>query len=222
MVTSQYKYNADANRLADCRGHLGAAKLLLAIRAFLARTAASGCSGTGRRYGGVTELASCQQFSNNQNAQHIGRLIRRTRFRANESHAGLVGGLAGGEAPVPWRTAAAAPFPPGHVKRQSASSTCVRGVVEDVGAVNMIMETLGALALATEPPNNELMKRIPVGRKGSFISNVMWRNIMGQTFYQFLVIWYLQAEGKWLFEIEGDDSDLVLNTIIFNCFYYAR
>ncbi|KAK6125255.1 hypothetical protein DH2020_040999 [Rehmannia glutinosa] len=36
--------------------------------------------------------------------------------------------------------------------------------------VNMIMDTLGALALATEPPNDELMKRAPVGRKGNFIS----------------------------------------------------
>ncbi|PAN36056.1 hypothetical protein PAHAL_6G254800 [Panicum hallii] len=88
--------------------------------------------------------------------------------------------------------------------------------------VNMIMDTLGALALATEPPNNELMKRTPVGRKGNFISNVMWRNIMGQAIYQFLVIWYLQAEGKWLFGIEGDNSDLVLNTIIFNCFVFCQ
>ncbi|PUZ52100.1 hypothetical protein GQ55_6G243600 [Panicum hallii var. hallii] len=88
--------------------------------------------------------------------------------------------------------------------------------------VNMIMDTLGALALATEPPNNELMKRTPVGRKGNFISNVMWRNIMGQAIYQFLLIWYLQAEGKWLFGIEGDNSDLVLNTIIFNCFVFCQ
>ncbi|WVZ92297.1 hypothetical protein U9M48_038374 [Paspalum notatum var. saurae] len=88
--------------------------------------------------------------------------------------------------------------------------------------VNMIMDTLGALALATEPPNNELMKRTPVGRKGNFISNIMWRNIMGQAFYQFLVIWYLQAEGKWLFGIKGDNSDLVLNTIIFNCFVFCQ
>jgi len=64
-------------------------------------------------------------------------------FRANESPAGLVGGLAGGEAPVPWRTAAAASFPPGHVKRQSASSTCVRGVVEDVGTVGFPVEAFG-------------------------------------------------------------------------------
>ncbi|CAL4999644.1 unnamed protein product [Urochloa decumbens] len=88
--------------------------------------------------------------------------------------------------------------------------------------VNMIMDTLGALALATEPPNNELMKRTPVGRKGNFISNIMWRNIMGQSIYQFLVIWYLQAEGKWLFGIEGTNSDLVLNTIIFNCFVFCQ
>lgn len=88
--------------------------------------------------------------------------------------------------------------------------------------VNMIMDTLGALALATEPPNDELMKRTPVGRKGNFISNIMWRNIMGQAIYQFLVIWYLQAEGKWLFGIKGDNSDLVLNTIIFNCFVFCQ
>ncbi|XP_062196062.1 calcium-transporting ATPase 2, plasma membrane-type-like [Phragmites australis] len=88
--------------------------------------------------------------------------------------------------------------------------------------VNMIMDTLGALALATQPPNNELMKRAPVGRKGNFISNIMWRNILGQALYQFLVIWYLQAGGKWLFAIKGDKSDLVLNTIIFNCFVFCQ
>ncbi|KAL6661221.1 hypothetical protein ACP70R_000605 [Stipagrostis hirtigluma subsp. patula] len=88
--------------------------------------------------------------------------------------------------------------------------------------VNMIMDTLGALALATEPPNNELMKRTPVGRKGNFISNIMWRNILGQSLYQFIVIWYLQAEGKWLFGIDGDNSDLALNTVIFNCFVFCQ
>ncbi|PWZ28724.1 Calcium-transporting ATPase 10, plasma membrane-type [Zea mays] len=89
--------------------------------------------------------------------------------------------------------------------------------------VNMIMDTLGALALATEPPNDELMKRTPVGRKGNFISNVMWRNIMGQALYQFLVIWSLQSRGKSLFGIERRaDSDLVLNTIIFNCFVFCQ
>lgn len=88
--------------------------------------------------------------------------------------------------------------------------------------VNMIMDTLGALALATEPPNDELMKRAPVGRKGNFISNVMWRNIFGQAVYQFAVIWMLQSKGKSFFGLNGDDSDLILNTLIFNSFVFCQ
>nr|XP_043614838.1 calcium-transporting ATPase 2, plasma membrane-type-like [Erigeron canadensis] len=88
--------------------------------------------------------------------------------------------------------------------------------------VNMIMDTLGALALATEPPNDELMKRSPVGRKGNFISNVMWRNIFGQAVYQFAVIWLLQSKGKPFFGLYGDDSELILNTLIFNCFVFCQ
>lgn len=88
--------------------------------------------------------------------------------------------------------------------------------------VNMIMDTLGALALATEPPNDELMKRTPVGRKGNFISNVMWRNIFGQSFYQFFVLWYLQTEGKQLFGLEGAGHEVTLNTLIFNTFVFCQ
>ena len=88
--------------------------------------------------------------------------------------------------------------------------------------VNMIMDTLGALALATEPPNDHLMKRSPVGRKGNFISNVMWRNILGQSLYQFVIIWYLQTRGKAVFLLDGPDSDLILNTLIFNSFVFCQ
>ncbi|KAL0368945.1 UNVERIFIED_CONTAM: Calcium-transporting ATPase 1 [Sesamum calycinum] len=88
--------------------------------------------------------------------------------------------------------------------------------------VNMIMDTLGALALATEPPTDELMKRSPVGRKGNFISNVMWRNILGQSIYQFVIIWYLQTSGKAVFHLDGQDSDLILNTLIFNSFVFCQ
>ncbi|XAR57714.1 Calcium-transporting ATPase [Bertholletia excelsa] len=74
--------------------------------------------------------------------------------------------------------------------------------------VNMIMDTLGALALATEPPNDELMKRQP--------------NILGQSLYQFLVIWFLQSKGKAIFRLTGSDSDLILNTLIFNSFVFCQ
>ncbi|XP_024975406.1 calcium-transporting ATPase 2, plasma membrane-type-like isoform X6 [Cynara cardunculus var. scolymus] len=88
--------------------------------------------------------------------------------------------------------------------------------------VNMIMDTLGALALATEPPNDALMKRAPVGRQGNFISNVMWRNIFGQSLYQFVVIWLLQSKGKSFYGLYGYNSDLILNTLIFNSFVFCQ
>ncbi|KAK4766783.1 hypothetical protein SAY87_008425 [Trapa incisa] len=88
--------------------------------------------------------------------------------------------------------------------------------------VNMIMDTLGALTLATEPRKDELMKQSPLGRKDNFISNVMWRNIPGQSTYQFVVIWFLQAKGKALFGLNGADLDLTLNTLIFNSFVFCQ
>ncbi|XP_050238763.1 calcium-transporting ATPase 1-like [Mercurialis annua] len=106
------------------------------------------------------------------------------------------------------------------------SSACLTGTAPLTAVqllwVNMIMDTLGALALATEPPNDDLMTRSPVGRKGNFISNVMWRNIMGQSFYQFVMIWYLQTRGKAFFHLDGPDSDLILNTLIFNSFVFCQ
>ena len=65
--------------------------------------------------------------------------------------------------------------------------------------VNLIMDTLGALALATETPNDDLMKILPVGRTGSFISDSMWRNIIGQSVYQLIVLAVLEMVVKrWL------------------------
>ncbi|KAG6523330.1 calcium-transporting ATPase 10, plasma membrane-type-like [Zingiber officinale] len=88
--------------------------------------------------------------------------------------------------------------------------------------VNMIMDTLGALALATEPPNDDLMRRTPVGRTGKFITNTMWRNILGQSIYQFIIMWCLQTQGKELFRLSGPDADLTLNTITFNSFVFCQ
>ncbi|GAB4849063.1 Calcium-transporting ATPase 2, plasma membrane-type [Ancistrocladus abbreviatus] len=106
------------------------------------------------------------------------------------------------------------------------SSACLTGSAPLTAVqllwVNMIMDTLGALALATEPPTDELMKRSPVGRQGNFISNVMWRNILGQSSYQLLVIWFLQARGKEFLGLEGPNSDLTLNTVIFNSFVFCQ
>ncbi|KAF5750243.1 putative calcium-transporting ATPase 11 plasma membrane-type [Tripterygium wilfordii] len=88
--------------------------------------------------------------------------------------------------------------------------------------VNMIMDTLGALALATEPPNEGLMKRPPVGRGTSFITKTMWRNIIGQSIYQLAVLGVLNFGGKHLLGLSGLDATTVLNTLIFNSFVFCQ
>ncbi|KDP33170.1 hypothetical protein JCGZ_13435 [Jatropha curcas] len=106
------------------------------------------------------------------------------------------------------------------------SSACFTGTVPFTVVqllwINIIMDILGPLALTTEPPNDELMKRAPIGKQGKFISNVMQRNILGQSLYQFIVIYLLQEKWRDIFDIGGPDSDLVLNTFIFNSFVFCQ
>jgi Ca2+ transporting ATPase len=40
------------------------------------------------------------------------------------------------------------------------------------------MDTFASLALATEPPNDSLLKRKPYSRNEAIISPIMWRNII--------------------------------------------
>ncbi|KAF3327162.1 putative calcium-transporting ATPase 5, plasma membrane-type isoform X1 [Carex littledalei] len=105
-------------------------------------------------------------------------------------------------------------------------SACITGTAPLTAVqllwVNMIMDTLGALALATEPPNDEMMKRPPVRRGDSFITRTMWRNIIGQGLYQLIVLGTLMFAGKRILNISGPDSDLVVNTLIFNSFVFCQ
>ena len=53
--------------------------------------------------------------------------------------------------------------------------------------INLIMDTLASLALATEKPTEELLKREPYGRDQPLISRIMWRNIITHSSYQLIV-----------------------------------
>lgn len=90
--------------------------------------------------------------------------------------------------------------------------------------VNLIMDTLGALALATEPPNDDLLKKKAIGRKGNFISNVMWRNIIGQVIYQLIVLGFLQYKSMDILHLDGTEKEMEdqLNTMIFNAFVFCQ
>lgn len=50
--------------------------------------------------------------------------------------------------------------------------------------VNLIMDTFAALALATEPPDRELLKRQPVKHDDSLVTVHMIKTIVGQSIYQ--------------------------------------
>ncbi|GMN46792.1 hypothetical protein TIFTF001_015978 [Ficus carica] len=84
--------------------------------------------------------------------------------------------------------------------------------------VNLIMDTLGALALATEQPTEELMENPPVGRSEPLITNIMWRNLFAQATYQIAVLLSIQFEGKSMFGV----NEKVKNTLVFNVFVLCQ
>ncbi|XP_020974447.1 calcium-transporting ATPase 8, plasma membrane-type isoform X4 [Arachis ipaensis] len=91
--------------------------------------------------------------------------------------------------------------------------------------VNLIMDTLGALALATEPPTDHLMDRPPVGRREPLITNIMWRNLLIQAMYQVSVLLVLNFRGRSILGLTHDKNDhaiKVKNTLIFNAFVLSQ
>lgn len=120
-------------------------------------------------------------------------------------------------------------------------SACA-GVELPLGAVpllwvNMIMDSMGALALSTEPPRNDLLERKPFGTTAPLINRVMYRNIVGVSIYQLAVSLVLQFAGKKIFDLEPiippgataevikdleHNATLMNNSIIFNVFVFMQ
>ncbi|KAL4450031.1 hypothetical protein ABPG77_010700 [Micractinium sp. CCAP 211/92] len=78
--------------------------------------------------------------------------------------------------------------------------------------VNLIMDSLAALALATESPTPDLLDAKPHGRDEPLISKYMWRFIFSQGFYQCF----------WLFLIfYGMPAQLSAFKVVSQCEYYT-
>ena len=54
--------------------------------------------------------------------------------------------------------------------------------------INLIMDSLAALALATEPPTEELLNRHPYKKTDYIISPVMFKHMIGQAIFQITVV----------------------------------
>lgn len=86
--------------------------------------------------------------------------------------------------------------------------------------VNLIMDTMGALALGTEPPSETLLDRRPYKRNSSLISNKMIRNITVQFVFQLSLLAYLLLVGAQDFGAE--DKSRQHFVVIFNAFVFCQ
>uniref|UniRef100_A0A183SGQ5 Calcium-transporting ATPase n=1 Tax=Schistocephalus solidus TaxID=70667 RepID=A0A183SGQ5_SCHSO len=92
--------------------------------------------------------------------------------------------------------------------------------------VNLIMDTLASLALATEIPSEELLERAPYGRTKPIIGRPMIKVILGQSLYQLAVVFYLIWGGEVLLDVDsgrglsarGIKKPTEHFTVIFNTF----
>eukprot|EP00658_Telonema_sp_P-2_P029118 TRINITY_DN221_c0_g1_i1.p1 TRINITY_DN221_c0_g1~~TRINITY_DN221_c0_g1_i1.p1 ORF type:complete len:1329 (+),score=417.48 TRINITY_DN221_c0_g1_i1:126-4112(+) len=73
--------------------------------------------------------------------------------------------------------------------------------------VNLVMDSLGSLALATEKPADSLLDRKPYGRKKSMISRPMKFNIVGQSIYQLAVVLAIMFNGEVFLYNSNDRAD---------------
>ena len=80
------------------------------------------------------------------------------------------------------------------------------------------VHTLGALALVTEKPIEDLMKKPPVGQSEPLITNIMWRNLIAQALYQITILLVLQFKGGFIFGLD----EKVKGTLIFNTFVLCQ
>jgi P-type Ca2+ transporter type 2C len=90
--------------------------------------------------------------------------------------------------------------------------------------VNLIMDTLAALALATDPPTKAILDRPPQPKSAPLITINMWKMIIGQTIYQLVVTFVLYYAGHEMIGLTPTPvpRDDPLRTIVFNSFVWMQ
>ena len=87
--------------------------------------------------------------------------------------------------------------------------------------VNLIMDTLAALALATDPPTRKILDRPPQPKSAPLITINMWKMIFGQAIYQLAVTFTLYFGGMQILGY-SQDRRRELDTIVFNSFVWMQ
>lgn len=87
--------------------------------------------------------------------------------------------------------------------------------------VNLIMDTMAALALATEHPSPSLLDRKPYGKNDPLITRGMWKKVIGQAIYQLGINLLVLYHPGLLFE-NIEEGSVYHITIIFNSFVMCQ
>lgn len=88
--------------------------------------------------------------------------------------------------------------------------------------VNLIMDTMAALALATDPPTRAILDRKPDPKSAPLISVNMWKMIIGQAIYQLVVTLVLYFGGAKILGYSGMHQHRQLQTLVFNTFVWMQ
>ena len=83
--------------------------------------------------------------------------------------------------------------------------------------INLIMDSLGSLALSTEDPSDELLYRKPHSKREYIINYTMWKMIIAQSLVQFTLVLYLYLYGPTFIE-EDNPERLAMIRQLENCF----
>ncbi|CCT70717.1 probable calcium P-type ATPase NCA-3 (Ca2+-transporting ATPase) [Fusarium fujikuroi IMI 58289] len=90
--------------------------------------------------------------------------------------------------------------------------------------INLIMDTMAALALATDPPTDSILDRPPQPKSAPLITLNMWKMIIGQSIFQVVVVLVLYFAGDSIlgYNTSIAAEKLQLDTIIFNMFVWMQ
>lgn len=83
--------------------------------------------------------------------------------------------------------------------------------------LNMIMDSLGSLCLATEDPHDELLERKPYSKREYIINPRMWKHIVFQALFQFVIVFILYLYAPRFIQ-EYSDERIFINNQLEKCF----
>lgn len=88
--------------------------------------------------------------------------------------------------------------------------------------VNLIMDTMAALALATDPPTVSILDRKPDPKSAPLITMTMWKMIIGESIYQLTITLLLFFGSKSILSYQSEREIAQIPTLVFNTFVWMQ